>query len=114
MLSEFQEGLFDDLNTPRAVGILNKILNQFNKSQYDEKEKLYYAIIEALDLLGLGQENKDLEKFDEKIVKKLIKERDEARKEKDFKKADEIREKLNKLNVEIEDTIEGTRWVKQK
>ncbi len=114
LLTEFQEGLFDDLNTPRALGILNKILNQFNKSQYDEKEKLYYAIIEALDLLGLGQENKNLETFDEKIVKKLIKERNEARKEKDFKKADEIREKLNKLNIEIEDTIEGTRWVKQK
>ncbi|MFL2661501.1 MAG: cysteine--tRNA ligase [Alphaproteobacteria bacterium] len=114
LFKEFQESLFDDLNTPKALGVLNKILNQFNKSINDEKENLYYDMIEALDLLGLNQEIKELKKIDEDVIKKLIVDRDKARKEKDFKRADEIREKLNKLNVEIEDTAEGTKWVKQK
>ena len=114
LYAEFQESLFDDLNTPKALGILNSILNQFNKSQHEEKEKLYYAITEALNLLGLHQETKVSNTLDENFVKKLIEERNEARKKKDFKKADEIREKLNKLKIELEDTAEGTRWVKLK
>ena len=47
-------------------------------------------------------------------IKKLIQERDSARKNKDFTKADEIREKLKKINIEIEDTKEGTLWTKVK
>ncbi len=111
---EFQESLFDDLNTPKALGILNLILNQFNKSQNEEKEKLYYTITEALNSLGLNQETKFSNTFDENSVQKLIEERNKARKKKDFKKADEIRDKLNKLNVELEDTADGTTWVRLK
>ena len=64
--------------------------------------------------MGLNQETKVFNTLDENFVNKLIAERNKARKEKDFKKADEIREKLNKLNIELEDTTEGTRWVRQK
>ena len=42
----------------------------------------------------------------------MINERDEARQNKDFKKADIIREKLKNLDIEIEDTVKGTIWRK--
>ena len=40
LFTEFQESLFDDLNTPKALGVLNKILNYFNKSINKEKERI--------------------------------------------------------------------------
>ena len=48
-------------------------------------------------------------KEDEKI-EKLITERESARKNKDYKRADEIREELKSMNVEIKDTSTGTTW----
>ena len=47
-----------------------------------------------------------------KIIFDLIKEREEARKLKDFKRADNIRDKLKKMNINIEDSPEGTKWIK--
>ena len=51
-------------------------------------------------------------KNESKIVLDLIKEREEARKLKDFEKADNIRDKLKKMNIYIEDSVEGTKWIK--
>ena len=45
-------------------------------------------------------------------ILEMINERDEARQNKDFKKADIIREKLKNLDIEIEDTVKGTIWRK--
>ena len=49
---------------------------------------------------------------EKKIIFDLIKEREEARKLKDFERADDIRDKLKKMNVNIEDSPEGTKWIK--
>ena len=49
---------------------------------------------------------------DVKMIKNFIKEREMARKNKDFKKADEIRLKLKDLKIELEDTEKGTIWRK--
>jgi len=54
-----------------------------------------------------------LEFLDDELVKYVqgkIDEREEARKEKDFKKADSIRDQLQKESILIEDTSEGTTW----
>ena len=48
------------------------------------------------------------------LIKKLINERNEARKLKNFEKADEIRQNLKNKNIEIEDTKDGTVWTKSK
>ena len=45
---------------------------------------------------------------------KLIKERENARKNKNFNLADELRDKLKKMHIEIEDTPDGTKWFKTK
>ena len=50
---------------------------------------------------------------DGNLIKELVEKRKKARETKDFKLADEIRIKLNNLNIEIEDTSEGTKWRKK-
>ena len=46
-----------------------------------------------------------------KVIEKMIEDRKIARQNKDFKKADEIRDKLKKMNISIDDTTEGTKWI---
>ena len=46
-----------------------------------------------------------------KVIEKMIEDRQIARQKKDFKKADEIRDKLKKMNILIDDTTEGTKWI---
>ena len=51
-------------------------------------------------------------KSEKKIIFDLIQEREAARKLKDFERADNIRDKLKKMNINIEDSVEGTKWIK--
>ena len=56
-----------------------------------------------------------LEEKDDKLsseIKNLIDEREKARKEKDFQKADRLREELNRKGIILEDTKDGVRWKK--
>ena len=112
---EIQESLFDDLNTPKALGIINKNLNQIKNKLPNEKTKIFQAIYESLKLLGLNK--RSFSKINEsanKIIEKLIHDRDMARKNKNYARADEIREELKRQNIEIEDTEKGTVWKKLK
>ena len=59
-------------------------------------------------VLGLLYKEED-DDLDEK-VEKLIEEREEARKNKDFKRADEIRDTLKEMNIELKDTRNGVIW----
>jgi cysteinyl-tRNA synthetase len=63
-----------------------------------------------LDILGIISERKN-EILDEEI-EKLIQERQDARKNKDFKRADEIRDQLLEKGIVLEDTREGVKWKK--
>ena len=62
---------------------------------------------------GIGLDKND-EDFDDTLINQLINERNEARKLKNFEKADEIRQNLKNKNIEIEDTKDGTVWTKSK
>ena len=61
------------------------------------------TVLDFDKVLGLGFENLKKEKIPSKITK-LAEEREEARKNKNFKKSDELREKINSLGYEIKDT----------
>ena len=111
---EFQNSLFDDLNTPKALSIIGKNLNKIKEKNHEDRQKIAHATFEALTLLGLYKESKNNEDFDDTLIKKLINERNEARKLKNFEKADEIRQNLKNKNIEIEDTKDGTVWTKSK
>lgn len=99
---KFREFIEDDLDTPRALSLLWNLMKDENVSKADKKA----TILDFDKVLGLGFENLKEEKIPEEI-KKLAEEREEARKNKDFKKSDELRQKINSLGYEIKDSPEG-------
>ena len=64
-----------------------------------------------LEALSLHQSKDNL---DSEFIEKLINERNQSRASKDFQKADEIRDKLFDMGIEIEDTPNGTVWKSRK
>ena len=61
----------------------------------------------------VAENNKEPGKVIEENIKTLLNIREVSRKEKDWKKADEIRDKLQEIGVDIEDTIKGPVWKKK-
>ncbi|MEE2695239.1 MAG: cysteine--tRNA ligase [Pseudomonadota bacterium] len=110
--NQFMNALCDDLNTPKALSVLNNFFNLLKKANAKEKKDIREAILNALAILGINENISKKEDTNKELVEMLVKQRDIARKDKDFKKADEIREKLKKMNIDIEDTADGTRWKK--
>lgn len=104
--SKYREGfkkfIEDDLDTPRAVSILWDIFKDNGLSGADKKA----TVLDFDKVLGLGFVNLKEEIIPENI-KKLAEEREEARATKDFKKSDELREKINSLGYEVKDMPEG-------
>jgi cysteinyl-tRNA synthetase len=99
-LKEFQNAIDDDLNIPEALQVLWKLIR-------DENAKGKYRTIKKMDgVLGL----KLLEKNNIKIpgeIRTLADEREKYRKNKNWKKADELREKIKSLGYDILDGKEG-------
>jgi len=104
-LGEFEKAINDDMNMPEAVGVVWKMLR-------DEKAEGKLATIKKMDsVLGLNLLKKEKLNIPAEI-KKLADEREKARKEKNWKKADEIRDKLSKLGWQVNDSDEGYKLAK--
>ncbi|MEW6408297.1 MAG: cysteine--tRNA ligase [Patescibacteria group bacterium] len=115
----FEKAMDDDLNTPKALAAIFEFIGKINplltKNELNQKKakKIYTLFIKFDKVLGLNLANPPQTKFPkekEKEILKLISERKQARKEKNFTKADEIRKKLLQMQVEIRDTKNGTEW----
>ena len=111
---EYLSPLYDDLNTPGYIANLHKLFEISQKGSQKDKE----IFMSACNFVGLLNENQKewkefkKEKFnitDEEINQKIL-ERNNARKNKDFKKADEIRDELEDKGVLIEDKDDKTHW----
>jgi cysteinyl-tRNA synthetase len=100
--NKFKEYVSDDLDTPRALSLLWDVFKDENISNADKKA----TILDFDKVLGLGFENLQEEKIPGEILK-LAEEREQARQNKDFKKSDELREKINSLGYEVKDTGNG-------
>ena len=99
---KFKEFVFDDLDTPRALSLLWDVLKDEKISNANKKA----TILDFDKVLGLDFANLKEEKISEAILK-LVEEREEVRKNKDFKKSDELRKKINSLGYEIKDKNSG-------
>src|SRR3989344_3648096 len=99
---KFKEFVFDDLDTPRALSLLWDVLKDEKISNANKKA----TILDFDKVLGLDFANLKEEKISEAILK-LVEEREEVRKNKDFKKSDELIKKINSLGYEIEDKNSG-------
>lgn len=110
---KFEEAMDDDLNTADAVSAVFELVkfantNAGEKSSKEFVEKLKEEIVSLSDILGLLVDKKE-ESLDDEI-EKLIAERQAARKARDFKRADEIRDQLLSQGIILEDTREGVKW----
>tara|TARA_B100000609_G_scaffold199241_1_gene201436 strand:+ start:2638 stop:4038 length:1401 start_codon:yes stop_codon:yes gene_type:complete len=113
------EALCDDLNTSKAIAEIIDISKKLSKANnHDDKAKLKAKLLAAGKVFGILNENPKKwlgigqagEEIDPDYIEKLINERNQSRIDKNFQKADEIRNELSKLNIEIEDTKDGTIW----
>tara|TARA_Y100000748_G_scaffold153026_1_gene127981 strand:- start:1409 stop:2782 length:1374 start_codon:yes stop_codon:yes gene_type:complete len=103
--------LLDDLNTPGIIAELNKIAKDYN-SDTSDKKLVKSKLLLIGSVLGVFQDqsfNKISDDIREK-VEDLITKRNQAKKDRNFDLADEIRNELNALDIEIKDTSDGTSW----
>lgn len=110
--------LEDDLNTPKAMAEMFNLARALNKTDDEtERRRLATEILAAGDFVGLLQNDPDAwftdatdSELSDNEIETLIDDRDMARVNKDFAKADGIRDALAAKGVSIEDGADGTRW----
>ena len=113
------DALCDDLNTSKALAELNNLAkNLSSATKLDDQIKYKTELLAAAKVFGILQKSpkkwlgigQTQDNLDSDFIEGLIEERNQARKSKDFSKADEIRNKLSDMGIEIEDTSDGTIW----
>ena len=109
----FVEYMDDDFNAPQAVAAIFDLVREINRG--NEKgldiRDAQNTLRELADVIGFTlKESKKLSAQEEKEIKSLIATRNKYRKAKEWKLADEVRERLSKMGVAIEDTAKGTVW----
>jgi len=116
---KFVKAMDDDFNVPEALAVLFDLAKAINKNKDDGNEGkaslLARELVAISEPLGLLQQDphsflKSGVNMDELEITQLIKEREEARKGKDYAKSDKIRDYLFEQNIILEDSKEGTFW----
>jgi len=117
-VADFKAAMDDDFNTPKAIAVMFELVTQINKAEGEEKNKLASLLKTFADVLGCLQTDPE-EYFkqgvdvDEAYIQDMIEKRKQAKKDKDFALADKIREDLDAQGIELQDSREGTTWVKK-
>ena len=112
-VKRFEEAMDDDCNTADAVSAVFELVKYLNQNTSTGNSKAYLDALHGrlkslCDVLGIVVE-KEEEILDSEI-ELLIEERQAARKEKNFSRADEIRDELLEKGIILEDTREGVKW----
>ncbi|MDM1247858.1 cysteine--tRNA ligase [Acinetobacter sp. R933-2] len=124
LVERFNTAMRDDFNTSEALAVLFEVIRELNravKEENAEQSAIYYSTLRHLtNILGLGQHDvDDFLKSDigqealalsEEQIADFIQQRVDAKKAKDFAKADQIRQSLLDQGVVLEDTRQGTIW----
>lgn len=112
---KFISAMDDDLNTADAIAAIfdliyasNTYLSNETKNEKSVIEKTLKMISELGSILGLF--NKEVEKSLDEEIEEMIVKRNEARANKDWAAADEIRDRLKEMNIELKDTPMGVKW----
>jgi len=117
--SEFIDEMNDDLNIPAALAVIHDAVTSGN-TELDEQQLREAAshrdqVSKMLEILGLAPSQWSLGVSEEhaaldKLISSLIARRDQARENKDYDTADEIRDQLDKAGIELSDGPSGTHW----
>ena len=112
---KFEDAMSDDLNTADAIASIFEMVSHANiiskagaSREYAKEAK--EKIQNLCDIIGIMQNRADSSHEDEKI-KKLVNERQEARKSKNYARADEIRDELSKMGITLKDTPQGVQII---
>ena len=116
--NRIKDALSSDLNTPEALSAMFKISKEIKSTKKLEvRLELLQELRDGADLLGLLKEDPSAwfkssvsSRLDENEINKFIERRNEARKNKDFKTADKIRNQLVQKNILLKDGARGTDW----
>jgi len=117
-VASFKAAMDDDFNTPKAIAVMFELVTQINKAEGDAKNQLASLLKTFADVLGCLQTNPE-EYFkqgvdvDETYIQSMIEKRVQAKKDKDYALADQIRVDLDAQGIELQDSREGTTWVKK-
>ena len=122
-VDEFNTAMDDDFNSPKAISILHELARESNRitdKSSKEATELATTLKFLAGVLGLlqddpqaflqGKANVSDDELDEAAIQKLIDERNQAKTEKNYAKADEIRDQLVATGITLEDTPQGTIW----
>ncbi len=117
-LEKFYSALDDDFNTADAISYVFELVKLANSSADENASKFlmegFKEIIEKmLNIFGIKAKTDADGDVDEVKILELIEARATAKKEKDFSRADEIRNELLDMGIVIEDTRQGTKWSKK-
>ena len=112
----FRDAMDDDFNTPEAVAVLFDLANEVNRAHSTALASQLRALGGLLGLLGRESEaflragTRLGEEISDARIGALIAERNEARRAKNFRRADEIRNELLRQRIALEDGPQGTTW----
>lgn len=110
----FTDALEDDLNTPAAISELHRLAKQVKTATgQNARETLKGKLLAAGRMLGILQQDpavwfRGTSEIDEAEILRLVEMRSSAKKERNFKQADEIREQLTAMGIQIQDRPDGT------
>jgi len=105
--AEFLAALDENFNTARALSVLFDAVKEGNRRGGEERQRLVAELKACGAILGLVLFP---EKQGDAEIDRLVAERVAARKNRDFARADEIRNQLASMNIIVEDTATGARW----
>ncbi len=112
--SAFMKALLDDINTPMAMSELYQWAKQLGRDSQADKVQAKSQLLAAGKLLGLLQGDADAwfqaGSDDSAEIDALVEERNTAKRDKNFARADEIRAVLSARGIVLEDSREGTKW----
>jgi cysteinyl-tRNA synthetase len=113
-LREFEEGMDDDLNTSVALAVVHNLSREVNtalarKQVKAENQRELLEVIDRIDTV-LNIFGKSQREMLDSEVQAMLDERQEARRRRDFGRADEIRRELADRGIILEDTKDGVRW----
>lgn len=104
-LGDFEDAINDDLNIPKALGIA------WNTVRYGKKSQKIYELLARMNrILGFDLDKQKTQNNEPEVseaVQRLVEERQQARKDKNWKRSDEIRDELKAMGIVVEDTAEG-------
>ena len=123
-MADFNTAMDDDFNTPRAIAVLHDLAHALNRTEdksSDQALSMAATMRHLGDILGLlrddpdrylqsGRPGAEEPGITDEQIRNLIDERQAARKNRDFKRADEIRDHLIQAGILLEDGPQGTSW----